>query len=392
MNIHRTPDTLEKLTRMGDVTLYEPAGDAPHAEARTNTPRERFQSTSLAECISHVSTPMGSKPILKTMVTTACEKNCFYCPFRAGRAKTQRYTFKPDELAGAFDQMQRAGAVDGLFLSSGIIKGGVTTQDKIIDTVEIIRRRYAYSGYVHLKIMPGSEYDQIARALHVADRVSINLEAPSQARMDALAPKKNFEEELLKRLLWASEIRQKQRAEGHKVASLVTQFVVGAVGDTDIELLSMSERLYRQARLARVYYSAFHPVSQTPLEHVAPVPLLRQNRLYQASFLLRDYGWEVEDLPFEASGDLRLDVDPKRAWADAKLLHNPIDIMRAERQELMRIPGIGAKGADAIVRARRRGTLTDLGQLRALGIRAPEQAAPYILLDGREVERQLRLF
>lgn len=155
MNIQRTPDPIEKLTRMGDVTLYEPAGDSPQAESS----RERYQSKSLAECISNVATPTGSKPILKTMVTTACEKNCFYCPFRAGRAKTQRYTFKPDELAGAFDQMQRSGAVDGLFLSSGIIKGGVTTQDKIIDTVEIIRRRYAYSGYVHLKIMPGSEYD-----------------------------------------------------------------------------------------------------------------------------------------------------------------------------------------------------------------------------------------
>jgi predicted DNA-binding helix-hairpin-helix protein len=396
MNIHRTPDTLEKLTRMGDVTLYEPAGDTPHDEGRAavsgSTPRERYQSRSLAECISHVATPTGSKPILKTMVTTACEKNCYYCPFRAGRAKTGRYTFKPDELAGAFDQIQRSGAVDGFFLSSGIIKGGVTTQDKIIDTVEIIRRRYAYSGYVHLKIMPGAEYDQIGRALQVADRLSINLEAPSQARMDALAPKKNFEDELLKRLLWANEIRQRQRAEGRKVASLVTQFVVGAVGDTDLELLSMSERLYRQAGLARVYYSAFHPVAQTPLEEIAPVPLVRQNRLYQASFLLRDYGWEVEELPFVEAGNLRLDVDPKRAWADVHLRANPIDLMRAERHQLMRVPGIGARGADAILAARRRGRLTDIGQLRALGIRGAAGIAPYVLLAGRAVDQQMRLF
>src|SRR5690606_38539007 len=149
MNISRTPDAIEKLTRMGDVTLYEPAGDAPFAEKSRRVP---YQSTSMAECITHLSTPKGKKPVLKTMVTTACEKNCFYCPFRAGRGKTQRLTFKPDELAQTFDQLQRAKIADGIFLSSGIINGGVTTQDKIIDTIEIIRRKYAYRGYIHLKI------------------------------------------------------------------------------------------------------------------------------------------------------------------------------------------------------------------------------------------------
>ncbi|MFW5772566.1 MAG: hypothetical protein ACOCZH_04500, partial [Phototrophicaceae bacterium] len=124
MNIHTTPDPLQKLTLMGDVTLYEPAGDAPTSEAKArHAPRD------FSECISHVTTPRGKKPILKAMVTTACEKNCFYCPFRAGRGEMRRETFKPDELARAFDQIQRARMVDGIFLSSGIINGGVTTQD-----------------------------------------------------------------------------------------------------------------------------------------------------------------------------------------------------------------------------------------------------------------------
>jgi predicted DNA-binding helix-hairpin-helix protein len=386
MNIHRTPDTLEKLTRMGDVTLFEPAGDAPERE------KTRYQSKSLAECVSHVQTPTGSKALLKTMVTTACEKNCYYCPFRAGRAKTERYTFKPDELAGAFDQMQRAGVVEGMFLSSGIIKGGVTTQDKIIDTVEIIRRRYAYRGYVHLKVMPGSEYDQIARAMQVADRVSINLEAPTQERLSALAPKKDFADELLNRLLWAHDIRQKMRADGRKAPSLVTQFVVGAVGDTDLELLSLSQRLYRQVGLARAYYSAFHPIAQTPLENLAPVPLIREHRLYQASFLLRDYGWDVEELSFVESGNLRLDIDPKRAWAEANLLHAPIELLRAERRELLRVPGIGPKGADAIIRTRSQGKIQELSDLRKIGIAAPEKAAPFILFGGKRPPVQQRLF
>jgi predicted DNA-binding helix-hairpin-helix protein len=386
MNIQIAPDAFQKLTRMGDATLFEPAGDVPESE------KGRYQSKSLAECISHVSTPTGQKPILKTMVTTACEKNCYYCPFRAGRGKTERVTFKPDELAQAFDGMQRAGAVDGIFLSSGIIKGGVTTQDKIIDTIEIIRRKYSYRGYVHLKIMPGSEYAQLERAMSLADRVSINLEAPTQERLNALAPKKDFAGELLNRLAWAHDIREKLRREERKAASIVTQFVVGAVGDTDLELLTLTERLHRQLGLTRAYYSAFRPVEHTPFENLSPVLPLREHRLYQASFLLRDYGWDSEDLSFVGDGNLRLDVDPKRAWADVHLRHQPIDVMHADKAALMRIPGIGPKGAEAILKARAQRRLTDLSQLRALGIHAPDQAAPYILLDGKRPPQQMTLF
>ncbi len=390
MNIQKTPDALQKLTLMGDVTLYEPAGDSPYAERNNRVP---YQSGSLAECITHVSTPKGSKPLLRTMVTTACEKNCFYCPFRAGRGKTKRMTFKPDELAKAFDDLQHAKLADGIFLSSGIINGGVTTQDKILDTIEIIRRKYHYQGYVHLKIMPGAERDQIKRAMQIADRISINLEGATAERLNALAPKKDFDNELLRLLTQAGEIKQELTQIGRgKVASIVTQFVVGAVGDTDLELLSTSERLYKQVGLARAYYSAFHPVVQTPFENVSAVAAIREHRLYQSSFLLRDYGWEVEDLPFEGSGNLNLAVDPKRAYADEHLTKAPIDLMRAEREALMRVPGIGPKGADAILKARRKGKIGDLGQLRAFGIRTPEQIAPYVLLDGQRPPQQLKLF
>ena len=379
------PGTLTKLVQLGDTTLYEPSGDQPQTERR----RVPYQSRSIDECITNVMTPKGKKPILKTMMTTACERNCFYCPFRAGRSKTQRVTFSPDEMAGAFDTLQRANRVQGLFLSSGIIKGSVRTQDKIIDTVEIIRNRYDYRGYIHLKIMPGVEYDQLYRAMQLANRVSVNLEGPTQERLTALAPKKDFMGELLKMLQWAEEIRRKHPYQ--KLAGTVTQFVVGAVGDTDLELLSMSSQLYREMGLTRAYYSGFSPVEQTPFENLRPADPLREHRLYQASFLLRDYGWRVEDLSFMADGNLRTDIDPKRAWAERYLREAPIEIMTANRQQLLRVPGLGPVGADAIIRARRQGHLTDLSHLRRLNIRAPEQAAPYILLDGRRVPTQMTL-
>lgn len=383
MQIKSVPDTLTRLTQMGDMTLYEPAGDQPQKEGR-------YQSRSIDECITHVSTPTGQKPILKTMMTTACERNCFYCPFRAGRGQMKRATFAPDEMAKAFDTLQRAKKVDGLFLSSGIIKGSVTTQDKIIDTAEMVRHKYGYPGYIHLKIMPGIEYDQLYRIMQLADRVSVNLEAPTQERLDALAAKKNFDVELLQMLRWAHDIRKQHPHQ--KLARTVTQFVVGAVGDTDVELLSLSSQLYRQAGLVRAYYSAFHPVAHTPFEDLPAENPLRERRLYQASFLLRDYNWNVEELPFVGAGNLNLEVDPKKAWADEHLRQTPIEVMTADRDQLLRVPGFGPKAAEAILKARRSAQLTDLSQLKKLNIKALEQAAPYILLANGRPPQQMRLF
>jgi predicted DNA-binding helix-hairpin-helix protein len=377
---------MTKLAQMGEATIYEPAGDQPRQERRHGA----YQSRSLAECITNVSTPKGSLPIVKAMLTTACERNCYYCPFRAGRSQMKRITFSPDELARGFDTLQRANQAQGMFLSSGIIKGSVTTQDKILDTAEIIRNRYHYQGYLHLKIMPGVEYDQLYRLMQLADRVSVNLEGPTQERLSALAPKKDFQQELLRMVQLAAEIRRTHPHE--KLAGTVTQFVVGAVGDTDQELLSLSNRLYRHYGLTRAYYSGFSPVIQTPFENLPPTNPLREHRLYQASFLLRDYGWKVEDLPFLSDGNMLLDVDPKRAWAEKHLRAAPVELMTASRQQLLYVPGIGPVGADAILQARHLGRLTDLCHLRQLNIHAPEQAAPYILLDGNKPPIQLDLF
>lgn len=401
MTVHVRPDSIQKLAALGDDHRFEPAGDRPATEqsraagAMPGAARpRRNDKDSILPCISEVTTPTGKMPVLKAMVTTACERNCNYCPFRAGRSQIKRVTFQPDELARTFDSIQRSGLVEGLFLSSGIIKGGVATQDRILDTVEIVRDKYAYDGYIHLKIMPGAERDQIVRAMQIADRVSINLEGATAARLDALAPKKEFYDELLLRLRWTHEIREQARGEAPGLirASAVTQFVVGAVGDTDLELLSISERLYHQFKLSRVYYSPFSPLPDTPFENLAPAPLGRDHRLYQASFLLRDYAWDVEELPFLPTGNLPLNRDPKAAWAEENLRGTPVEVNRAPRETLLRVPGIGPKGADAILAARRRGRLTELSNLRALGIRDLGRIAPYILLDGRQPPQQLSLF
>ncbi len=380
-------ETLTKLSQMGDVTLHEPAGDRPQAERARRTRKQEFN---FSDCIANLQTPRGPKPVLKSMMTTACERNCNYCVFRAGRAKTKRVTFSPDDMATAFETLEGAGKVDGLFLSSGIIKGSVTTQDKIIDTADIIRNRQGYRGYIHLKIMPGIEYDQLYRSMQLADRVSVNLEAPTSERLAALAPKKIFIEELVRMLQWAQQIRRDHQDE--RLASSITQFVVGAVGDTDLELLSMSDKLYSQAKLARVYYSAFGPVPGTPFENLPATEAIREFRLYQSSFLLRDYKWDVEELPFLRDGNLRTDVDPKQAWADEHLQHQPVEVMAAEREQLLRIPGVGPVGANAIIRARRRGKLTELIHLKQIGIRTPDKLAKYVLLNGVQPAHQLKLF
>ena len=331
--------------------------------------------------------------LLKTLLTSACERDCFYCPFRAGR-DFRRATFKPDEFANVFMELNRRGIAEGTFLSSGIAGGGIRTQDMLIDTAEILRKKLGFRGYIHLKIMPGAEKAQVERAMQLADRVSVNLEAPNTERLSKLAPHKQFLDELLQPLKWVEEIRKGEPAykgwNGHW-PSTTTQFVVGGADESDLELLITTAWLNKNVRLKRAYFSAFNPISDTPLENKAPTDPLREHRLYQASFLLRDYGFDLEDLPFVDNGFLPLRADPKQAWAQIHLKEKPVEINRADRIELLRIPGIGIKGAEAILRTRRISKLNDLSSLKKLGIVA-ERAAPYILIDGKQTDYQPSLF
>lgn len=341
--------------------------------------------------VTHAALPNGKRiSLLKTLLTSACERNCNYCPFRAGR-DFRRATLSPDEMAKVFIALNHAGIVQGLFLSSGIIKGGVTTQDKLIDTVEILRTRYHYTGYVHLKILPGADYSQIERSMQIADRVSINLEAPNSIRLNELAPKKDFKMELLRAFKWIDEIknhRSEYKFWKSRYPSITTQYVVGPAGESDHELLSTTKYLHNKFGLSRAYFMAFTPVTDTPFADKPRTSPIRERRLYQASYLLRDYGYTLEEIPFSKSGYLSSDTDPKAEWAKIHLSYSPVEINTAPPHILIRVPGIGPKTIKAILVARKLSRITSVMDLKKIGINIT-RCLPYILLDGKRPGTQL---
>lgn len=334
-----------------------------------------------------------STTLLKSLLSTYCENDCLYCCFRRGR-DIRRASYQPEEFARVVLNLTNAGLIQGVFLSSGVFGGGVLTQDRLIATAEVLRNKFEYRGYLHLKIMPGAEYDQVLASMRLADRVSVNLEAPNARRLPDLAPSKRFLPQLLTPLRWINQIRRALPAAGgwkNRWPSSCTQFVVGGAGESDLELLETSQTLHRAYGLWRVYYSALKPELDTPLQHHDPIPLRRELRLYQADFLLRDYGFSRQELILDPAGNLPLESDPKQRWAQAHLAPQPLELNRASREELLRVPGIGLKSAEAILKARRWHTLRDLGSLEKLGIRS-QRAAAFVLLDGRRPPTQPSLF
>ena len=238
--------------------------------------------------------------------------------------------------------------------------------------------------------MPGAEFAQVERAMQLADRVSINLEAPTTERLEKLAPRKLFIEELVQPLKWINQIRRTQspsKGWNSHWPSSVTQFVVSAVGETDVELLTTTEYLYKQLLLKRAYYSSFSPITDTPLENVPPGSPIREHRLYEASFLLRDYGFGLEELPFNPDGHLPQDVDPKFAWARNNLIGHPLEINRMDKLELLHIPGIGPKSAQTILATRSKNKFTHHDELSAIGVNL-KRAAPFILINGKQAAYQ----
>ncbi|RME41408.1 MAG: radical SAM protein [Caldilineae bacterium] len=384
VNIQIRPDAQQKIALLSPLSQLECDGEP------ALTPRQQQKRDFLAGAVVQVQRPDGPLTVLRTMQTSACEKNCRYCPFRAGRGRTPRVTFQPDELAREFDRMQQAGVVNGLFLSSGIVGGGSRAMDPMLATAEILRRKYHYRGYIHLKVMPGAEYAQVEAAMRLADRLSINLEGANTERLAFLAPQKEMRGQLVQAMQWFRRLAG-QCPPTVKIPSLTTQFVVGPAGESDRELLTGVEWLYRRLHLSRAYYSPFRPIPGTPLEGSPATPLHREHRLYQADWLLRFYGFTASELPFDAEGMLPAGADPKLVWAQRHLSGQPVEINRASRAALLRVPGIGPRTADAILQARRESLLRDISRLRKLGA-AVNRAAPFILLDGRRPPRQLSLF
>jgi predicted DNA-binding helix-hairpin-helix protein len=331
--------------------------------------------------------------LLKTLLSSYCENNCIYCPFRSQR-DIPRSSFSPDDFARLFNKLYRAGFVEGIFLSSSIFRGAIKTQDLLLDTATILRKRYQYQGYLHLKIMPGAEKDQVEQAMLLADRLSLNLEGPHSKALSFLAPEKNFLSDLIQPLMWINEIRSTKSPQFSwkgSWPSSATQFVVGAAGESDLDILTAAEELYHKGGLSRTYFSSFNPVVNTPLENTLPSPPLREHRLYQASFLLRDYGFNIQDLIYGNDGNLLQDTDPKLAWAHQNLLHSPLEINMASKQNLLRIPGIGPARAASIIKLRKQERIRSFSRLKK-GDLVSLKSAPFILVDGKSPSRQMSLF
>ncbi len=321
----------------------------------------------------------GNIRLLKVLQTNICEFDCFYCEHRASRDVPRTYV-SPEELARTFMMLNQKGLVEGLFLSSGITKRIDVMQERMVQTVEILRTKYRFKGYVHLKILPGASQAAVERTMQLANRVSLNLEAPTPQHLLHLSRKKDFLDGMLTRMVWVKRLQQEHP--NLVPAGQITQFVVGAAGESDHDILSATHQLYKQIGLRRAYFSAFSPIPDTPLDHLPPTPMLRQNRLYQADWLLRFYGFKLEEIPLTQEGNLIQEVDPKTAWAQTHPEFFPLDLKTASYEDLIRVPGIGPISAKRIVETRHVSVITDPKEFSHLGM-IVKRAAPFVLYRGR---------
>ncbi len=388
--ITKSKDQLSKLKILGETARFDVCG----YPSLPSSPGKRAHQ-------SHFIYPAAGRGctfrLFKVLQTNACEGNCYYCANRQGR-DFPRITFEPAELARLFIEYYRKGLVDGLFLSSAISKGPDHSQEEMLRTVELLRRRYQYRGYIHSKSLPGAHGDLIKRISRLSDRVSLNLEVPGQRHLNMISPSKNFQKELLSGL---TEISRFNRH--HPLPSgITTQLVVGAAGETDQEIIKLADKLYQELKLRRVYYSGFTPLRRTPLENRNPCSPWREFRLYQADFLIRKYHFSSEELYFDKEGRLPQNSDPKLAWAERHQDWFPLEINKASCWELMRVPGIGEISSKRIIETRRHSKIKELEQLKRLGV-VVKRAKEFITLNGkyyhkskpeppRKVEEQLLLW
>ena len=324
--------------------------------------------------------------LLKVLLSNICIYDCAYCINRTSN-DIRRTAFTPRELADLTINFYKRNYIEGLFLSSGIIKNEDHTMELLLQTLRILRHEYRFNGYIHVKLIPGSSKALIHEATLLANRVSSNIELPSSKSLALLAPQKS-KETLLSPLKHARNITLERH---QKPISMSTQMIIGATGESDFEILKLSSSLYQKALLKRVYYSAYIPVNEhkhlpSPL-HVKP-PLQREHRLYQADWLLRFYGFSYDEI-VDVNANLDIQFDPKTHWALRHLEHFPIDINKAPLHTHIRIPGIGVRGAQKILQARRFKSLTfeDLKQLKI-----PIKRARYFIIAGKSYQKEVPLY
>ncbi len=383
-------DTIEKLTILSASAKYDAACTSSGSD-RAAAPGGIGNATACGICHSFAGDGRCIS-LLKVLMTNACIYDCQYCVNRRSN-DVPRAAFSPRELADLTIQFYRRNYIEGLFLSSGVLRNPDYTVEQMTETLRILREEYGFAGYIHAKAIPGADPILLSRMGTLCDRMSVNIELPSQKSLMRLAPDKS-KVSILKPMGYISgriaqnrqELVRYRHAPAFAPAGQSTQMIVGATADSDYQILTLSEALYKKYRLKRVFYSAYIPVSTNPLLPAVgtPPPLLREHRLYQADWLLRYYGFTASELLDEGHPNFNPLVDPKCNWALNHMELFPLEVTTAPEELLLRVPGIGVKSCRRILLARRQGSLTYAG-LKRLGV-VLKRAQYFILCGGKRME------
>lgn len=380
---------LDKLTILTDAAKYDDSCTSSGVIRGSRPGMIGNTSSSIAGCCHSFSADGRCISLLKVLMTNYCVYDCKYCINRRSN-DTRRTAFTPRELAELTVQFYRRNYIEGLFLSSGVLRDPDYTTLRMIETLRLLRREFAFNGYIHAKAIPGTSPELVQQLGYLADRLSVNIELPSQKGLAALAPDKSKAAILAPMRLIEAQGRQNKEelvkyrhAPAFAPAGQSTQLIVGATEDSDRHILHLTESLYDRYRLKRVFYSAYVPVVENPLLpdlHTKP-PLLREHRLYQADWLLRFYGFRADELLDDQHPNFDPMLDPKCYWAITHPEQFPVEIMTADLGRLLRVPGIGPTGARRILSARRTGLL-HFDDLKKMGI-VLKRAQFFILCGGR---------
>ena len=365
----------EKLAILADAAKYDASCASSGSIRRSSRDGKGLGSTDAGMGICHAYAPDGRCiSLLKILLTNSCIFDCHYCINRKS-SNVRRARFTVEEVVDLTLAFYRRNYIEGLFLSSGIIRSSDYTMEQIVEVARRLREVHDFRGYIHLKTIPDADSELVHRAGIYADRLSINVELPTVGGLKRLAPEKSGEriEDAMGELKTAIEDKQDARrrfrsAPQFAPAGQSTQMIVGADSANDIEIISSAGRLYDRYRLKRVYYSAFSPIpNASAILPLRRPPLVREHRLYQSDWMIRFYGFSPAEVAAAADADgmMPLDVDPKLAWALKFRGAFPVDVNRAPRETLLRVPGLGTKAVDGILAARRlhKLRLEDVGRL-----------------------------
>lgn len=383
--------TEEKLTILADSAKYDAACTSSGVDRAGGHSAGIGNASACGICHSFASDGRCIS-LLKILMTNYCIYDCKYCINRHSN-DVPRARFSPQEIAELTINFYRRNYIEGLFLSSGIIRNPDYTCEQLIEAITLLRNKYNFNGYIHAKAIPGAAPELIERLGLVADRISVNIELPSQRSLAAFAPDKSKSAILLPMNSIATRIKENstelvryRHAPKFAPAGQSTQMIVGASDDSDFQILRLSEAMYRKYSLKRVFYSAYVPVGDQKLLPPAGTkpPLLREHRLYQADWLLRFYGFTANEILDEKHSDFNPLLDPKCNWAVQHPEFFPVEVNRAPYDALLRVPGIGVKSAQRILVARRSAVL-DYSDLKKLGV-VLKRANYFILCKGKRAE------